>query len=220
MAIDSCLLRLELTAASCLLWHHPSPCQPPTPAAFAHPSTRPHKLCLCHSFAVCRRAAAPMPRLPLLLLSSPLRCALLTAPLPSPCLQALVALRARYGFLLVVDEAHATLVAGQHGGGAAEAAGVEQHIDVHTGTRSTERESSGVCSCCRGAGGSGSARAFRGQWSGCIATERHTPTLSPPSAQSRVAAPAPCMYLSPLPPQARSARPLAPWVALWPAAPA
>jgi hypothetical protein len=42
-------------------------------------------------------------------------------------------LRARYGFLLVVDEAHATLVTGQHGGGAAEAMGVEDSIDVHTG---------------------------------------------------------------------------------------
>lgn len=44
-----------------------------------------------------------------------------------------MSLRARYGFLLVVDEAHATLVAGQHGGGAAEAAGVCDQVDVHTG---------------------------------------------------------------------------------------
>lgn len=48
-------------------------------------------------------------------------------------MQGLVRLRARYGFLLVVDEAHATLVTGQHGGGAAEALGVADSIDVHTG---------------------------------------------------------------------------------------
>lgn len=37
------------------------------------------------------------------------------------------------GGLLDVDEAHATLVTGQHGGGAAEAMGVEGSIDVYTG---------------------------------------------------------------------------------------
>ena len=52
--------------------------------------------------------------------------------------QGLVALRARYGFLLVVDEAHATLVSGQHGGGAAEAVGVSSQIDVHTGNEVTD----------------------------------------------------------------------------------
>ena len=38
--------------------------------------------------------------------------------------QALVALRRKYGFCLALDEAHATLVCGHSGGGAAEAAGV------------------------------------------------------------------------------------------------
>lgn len=47
-----------------------------------------------------------------------------------------MSLRSHYGFLLVVDEAHATLVTGQHGGGAAEAAGVASAVDVHTGTLS------------------------------------------------------------------------------------
>jgi hypothetical protein len=56
------------------------------------------------------------------------------------CLQGLVRLRARYGFLLVVDEAHATLVTGQHGGGAAEAMGVVDSVDVHTGGLSTGKQ--------------------------------------------------------------------------------
>jgi len=42
--------------------------------------------------------------------------------------QALAALRARYGFLLAVDEAHATLVCGDRGGGAAEALGVADQV--------------------------------------------------------------------------------------------
>jgi 7-keto-8-aminopelargonate synthetase-like enzyme len=70
--------------------------------------------------------------LPFLLLLSPLSyCS--SSCLPPFAPQGLVELRSRYGFLLVVDEAHATLVAGAHGGGAAEAAGVVEHIDVHTG---------------------------------------------------------------------------------------
>lgn len=43
-------------------------------------------------------------------------------------LQALAALRARYGFMLAVDEAHATLVCGDKGGGAAEALGVADQV--------------------------------------------------------------------------------------------
>ncbi len=42
--------------------------------------------------------------------------------------QALARLRARYGFLLAVDEAHATLVLGEHGAGAAEAMGVADQV--------------------------------------------------------------------------------------------
>ena len=45
-------------------------------------------------------------------------------------LPALAHLRARHGFLLVLDEAHSTLVAGHHGGGAAEAMGVADQVCV------------------------------------------------------------------------------------------
>ncbi|GAX79251.1 hypothetical protein CEUSTIGMA_g6691.t1 [Chlamydomonas eustigma] len=51
-------------------------------------------------------------------------------------LRALASLRQQYGFLLVVDEAHATLVCGDRGGGAAEAMGVSDQVDVHVGTLS------------------------------------------------------------------------------------
>eukprot|EP00897_Mesotaenium_endlicherianum_P005924 jgi/Mesen1/535/ME000104S10618 len=48
----------------------------------------------------------------------------------------LAALRRKHGFLWVVDEAHATLVCGDHGGGASEAFGVEAEVDLHVGTLS------------------------------------------------------------------------------------
>ena len=52
-------------------------------------------------------------------------------------LPALCRLRRKHGFLLVVDEAHATLVCGSRfGGGAAELFGVSDQIDVHVGTLS------------------------------------------------------------------------------------
>ncbi|WIA11309.1 hypothetical protein OEZ85_011432 [Tetradesmus obliquus] len=51
-------------------------------------------------------------------------------------LQGLAALRRRYGFLLAVDEAHATLVCGASGGGAAVMMCVAADIDVHIGTLS------------------------------------------------------------------------------------
>jgi 8-amino-7-oxononanoate synthase len=54
---------------------------------------------------------------------------------PSPC-QGLARLRRRYGFLLVVDDAHATLVCGEHGGGTAEMQGASAAVDVHVGTLS------------------------------------------------------------------------------------
>jgi 8-amino-7-oxononanoate synthase len=51
-------------------------------------------------------------------------------------LQGLVSLKRLYGFLLAVDEAHATLVCGANGGGAAEMMGVGADVDVHIGTLS------------------------------------------------------------------------------------
>lgn len=50
--------------------------------------------------------------------------------------QGLARLRQRHGFLLAVDEAHATLVCGERGGGAAEMLGVCDSIDLHVGTLS------------------------------------------------------------------------------------
>lgn len=51
-------------------------------------------------------------------------------------LRALAALRRQHDCLLAVDEAHATLVCGEHGGGAVEAQGVVDQVDVHVGTLS------------------------------------------------------------------------------------
>ena len=48
----------------------------------------------------------------------------------------IVDLKHKHGFLLAVDEAHATLVCGDRGGGAAEAQGVSHQVDVHIGTLS------------------------------------------------------------------------------------
>ena len=45
-------------------------------------------------------------------------------------LRALVELKQRYGFLLVIDEAHATLVCGDRGGGAAEMMGVANQASL------------------------------------------------------------------------------------------
>lgn len=54
-------------------------------------------------------------------------------PLPR---QGLARLRRRYGFLLVVDDAHATLVAGPHGGGTAEMQRAAAAVDATVGTLS------------------------------------------------------------------------------------
>lgn len=51
-------------------------------------------------------------------------------------IQGLVALKQKYGFLLAVDEAHATLVCGPNGEGAVASAGVVDSVDLHIGTLS------------------------------------------------------------------------------------
>jgi len=51
-------------------------------------------------------------------------------------LREIAELKERYGALLQVDEAHGTLILGERGAGAAEAAGVEDQVDLHVGTLS------------------------------------------------------------------------------------
>eukprot|EP00250_Pteridium_aquilinum_P001954 c12163_g1_i1 orf=113-1690(+) len=48
----------------------------------------------------------------------------------------LVALRKKYNFLLVIDDAHGTLLCGETGGGVAEALNVEGEVDIVVGTLS------------------------------------------------------------------------------------
>jgi 8-amino-7-oxononanoate synthase len=48
----------------------------------------------------------------------------------------IAALKRRYDFVLVTDEAHATLVLGARGGGLSEALGVSDAVDLHVGTLS------------------------------------------------------------------------------------
>lgn len=61
----------------------------------------------------------------------------------------LVQLRKLFGFLLIIDEAHATLVCGENGGGAAEMFGVQDSVDVHVGTLSKAIGSQGGFVACR-----------------------------------------------------------------------
>jgi 8-amino-7-oxononanoate synthase len=58
-------------------------------------------------------------------------------------LKDLVALKARYGGWLMIDEAHATGVLGAKGAGLAEALGVTQGVDIHMGTFSKALGSQG-----------------------------------------------------------------------------
>ena len=60
----------------------------------------------------------------------------------------IVRLKKKHGFLLVIDEAHATLVCGEHGGGAAELFGVQEHVDLHVGTLSKAVGSQGGFVAC------------------------------------------------------------------------
>jgi 8-amino-7-oxononanoate synthase len=55
----------------------------------------------------------------------------------------LVALKERYGAWLMIDEAHATGVLGDKGGGLAEALGLTQKVDIHMGTFSKALGSQG-----------------------------------------------------------------------------
>ncbi|WPT15132.1 8-amino-7-oxononanoate synthase [Picochlorum sp. SENEW3] len=60
----------------------------------------------------------------------------------------IVRLKKKHGFLLIIDEAHATLVCGEHGGGAAEMFGVQKHVDLHVGTLSKAVGSQGGFVAC------------------------------------------------------------------------
>lgn len=51
-------------------------------------------------------------------------------------LKGIAALKTKHDFLLAVDEAHATLVCGSNGGGAAHMFGVDREVDLHIGTLS------------------------------------------------------------------------------------
>lgn len=63
-------------------------------------------------------------------------------------LREIVNLKREFDFLLVIDEAHATLVCGENGGGAAEMFQVEHDVDVHLGTLSKAIGSQGGFIAC------------------------------------------------------------------------
>jgi len=63
-------------------------------------------------------------------------------------LDGLVRLKKKYGCLLAIDEAHATLVCGKGGAGAASMYGVEDDVDVHVGTLSKAIGSQGGFIAC------------------------------------------------------------------------
>ena len=90
-------------------------------------SERPHPP---NSDPACTRPPAPAPGMRKLVLTD----SLFSMDGDYADLRGLARLKARHGFLLGVDEAHATLVCGARGGGAAEAQGVAEHVDLHVGT--------------------------------------------------------------------------------------
>eukprot|EP00890_Picochlorum_soloecismus_P005959 jgi/Picsp_1/6364/NSC_03713-R1_8-amino-7-oxononanoate synthase len=60
----------------------------------------------------------------------------------------IVNLKREFPFLLIIDEAHATLVCGENGGGAAEMLQVEHDVDIHLGTLSKAIGSQGGFIAC------------------------------------------------------------------------
>jgi len=60
----------------------------------------------------------------------------------------IVNLKREFPFLLIIDEAHATLVCGENGGGAAEMFQVEHDVDIHLGTLSKAIGSQGGFIAC------------------------------------------------------------------------
>uniref|UniRef100_A0A1D2A4U9 Aminotransferase class I/classII large domain-containing protein n=2 Tax=Auxenochlorella protothecoides TaxID=3075 RepID=A0A1D2A4U9_AUXPR len=96
----------------------------------------------------------------------------------------LAELRRAHGFLLAVDEAHATLVCGDRGAGAAEAAGVEGSVDLHLGTLSKAVGCSGGFLACSRAWKALLVAKARGQ---VFSTAMPVPMAAAASAALRVA---------------------------------
>ncbi|KAK9827396.1 hypothetical protein WJX81_006330 [Elliptochloris bilobata] len=100
-------------------------------------------------------------------------------------LQGLAELRQKHGFLLAIDEAHATLVCGERGGGAAESAGVADQVDLHIGTLSKAAGAHGGFVACRA--DMRSLLVTRGR-AGVFSTALPAPVVAAATAALRVAA--------------------------------